>query len=138
MLNEKLNLFGILGCILCITGSIVIVMHAPEERDIHSLLQIWTMALQPGTPAVALEVMQHSLVMAQHSLGAGFMLYFLAATAVILYLIIYAAPKHGTETVFVFIGICSLVGSLSVMSVKARPLHTVSCLREALQERVHD
>ena len=48
MLNERLNLFGILGCVLCISGSITIVLHAPDEREIQSLLQVWTMALQPG------------------------------------------------------------------------------------------
>lgn len=49
MLNERLNLFGILGCTLCITGSVTIVLHAPDEREIQSLLQVWRMALQPGT-----------------------------------------------------------------------------------------
>ena len=48
MLNEKLNIFGILGCVLCIVGSMTIVLHAPEEREIVSLLQVWNMALQPG------------------------------------------------------------------------------------------
>ena len=48
MLNEKLNVFGILGCVLCIVGSMTIVLHAPEEREIVSLLQVWNMALQPG------------------------------------------------------------------------------------------
>ena len=49
MLNERLNIFGILGCVLCIVGSMTIVLHAPEEREIVSLLQVWNMALQPGT-----------------------------------------------------------------------------------------
>lgn len=48
MLNERLNIFGILGCVLCIVGSMTIVLHAPEERAIVSLLQVWNMALQPG------------------------------------------------------------------------------------------
>lgn len=48
MLNERLNIFGIVGCMLCIVGSVTIVLHAPEEREITSLLQVWNMALQPG------------------------------------------------------------------------------------------
>lgn len=48
MLNERLNVFGILGCVLCISGSITIALHAPEEREILSLLQVWAMAIQPG------------------------------------------------------------------------------------------
>ena len=49
------------------------------------------------------------------------MLYFVACTAAILVLIFYIAPTEGSQSVFVYIGICSLVGSLSVMSVKVHP-----------------
>ena len=38
---------------------------------------------------------------------------------VILYLIFSVAPKHGNSNIFVYLAICSLIGSLSVMSVKA-------------------
>jgi Magnesium transporter NIPA len=48
MLGEKLNIFGILGCILCIVGSLTIVLHAPEERPIASVQQVWTLAMKPG------------------------------------------------------------------------------------------
>ena len=53
MLNEKLNIFGMLGCVLCITGSLTIVLHAPEEQPIHSLVQLWLMAMQPGESHLA-------------------------------------------------------------------------------------
>lgn len=48
VLKERLNVFGIVGCMLCIVGSITIVLHAPEEQEITSLLQVWRLALQPG------------------------------------------------------------------------------------------
>ena len=48
LLNEKLNLFGLLGGMLCVAGSLTIVLHAPEEQPITSLLQVWQLALQPG------------------------------------------------------------------------------------------
>ncbi len=48
MLNEKLNIFGVLGALLCILGSVTIVLHAPEERQITSLLEVWHLARQPG------------------------------------------------------------------------------------------
>lgn len=41
-------MFGILGCILCITGSIAIVLHAPAEKPIESVQQVWNLAMQPG------------------------------------------------------------------------------------------
>ncbi|KAK9810385.1 hypothetical protein WJX72_009789 [[Myrmecia] bisecta] len=96
MLGEKLNMFGILGGVLCIVGSVTIVLHAPEEREVTSLLEVWQLAMQPG-----------------------FLLYFMAASAATLFLIVYVAPTHGVTTIFVYIGICSIMGSLSVMSCKA-------------------
>lgn len=47
LLAEKLNAFGVVGCLLCIAGSLAIVLHAPEERPITSVLQVWALALQP-------------------------------------------------------------------------------------------
>lgn len=37
-LNEKLNTFGKIGCLLTLCGSIVIVIHAPKESEVHSLI----------------------------------------------------------------------------------------------------
>ena len=48
MLNERLNLFGMLGCVLCVTGSLTIVLHAPPEKPVDSVMQLWLMASQPG------------------------------------------------------------------------------------------
>ena len=48
MLNEKLNVFGMLGCLLCITGSLSIVLHAPPERHLGSVVEVWQLAMQPG------------------------------------------------------------------------------------------
>ena len=45
-------------------------------------------------------------------------MYIIMVTAVSCYLIAWVAPTHGTTNVFIYVGICSLVGSLSVMSVK--------------------
>lgn len=39
---------GILGCLLCIVGSTVIVLHAPEEQSLTSVEEIWELATQPG------------------------------------------------------------------------------------------
>ena len=59
---------------------------------------------------------------AEHLLAAraAFLLYSMLVTAAIVYLIWYVAPVHGNTSIFVYLGICSLIGSLSVMSVKAR------------------
>lgn len=48
MLKEKLLKMGMLGCLLCIVGSTMIVLHAPEERSLSSVEEIWELAIQPG------------------------------------------------------------------------------------------
>lgn len=59
LLNEKLNVFGVLGCILCISGSMAIVLHAPEERPLTSVIQIWHLALQPCECSASLTLPGH-------------------------------------------------------------------------------
>jgi len=48
MLREKLHIFGILGCVLCVVGSTTIVLHAPPEREIESVTAVWDLATEPG------------------------------------------------------------------------------------------
>lgn len=48
ILKEKLHIFGVLGCVLCVVGSTSIVLHAPREKDIESVKQVWYLATEPG------------------------------------------------------------------------------------------
>lgn len=96
LLNERLNIFGGLGCVLCITGSLAIVLHAPEEQPITSVLQVWGLALQPR-----------------------FILYTITALSSVYYLIWRIPFETQTSNILIYVAICSIVGSLSVMSCKA-------------------
>lgn len=96
LLDEKLQKMGMLGCLLCIVGSTIIVLHAPRERSLESVDEIWGLAIQPA-----------------------FLLYTASVIAVALVLILYCAPRYGQTNILVYIGICSVIGSLTVMSVKA-------------------
>ncbi|XP_061346801.1 probable magnesium transporter NIPA6 isoform X2 [Gastrolobium bilobum] len=96
LLKEKLQKMGILGCLLCIVGSTVIVIHAPEEMSLSSVQEIWELATQPA-----------------------FLSYTASAMAVTLVLVLYCAPRYGQTNILVYIGICSIIGSLTVMSIKA-------------------
>jgi hypothetical protein len=49
MLKERLHIFGMLGCVLCVVGSTTIVLHAPQEREIESVAEVWDLATEPGT-----------------------------------------------------------------------------------------
>ncbi|XP_042485606.1 probable magnesium transporter NIPA6 isoform X3 [Macadamia integrifolia] len=96
LLKEKLHKLGILGCVMCISGSVIIVIHAPQERAITSVQEIWNLATQ-----------------------TSFLLYVASVIVLVFILVFHFVPLYGHTNVLVFTGICSLMGSLSVMSVKA-------------------
>ena len=58
--------------------------------------------------------------------AAGFLTYAASALAVVVVLIWGAPPDWGTTNVFVYLGICSLMGSLSVVSCKVSGIGAVS------------
>ena len=37
MLKERLNLHGKVGCLLCILGSTILIIHAPEEEQVADM-----------------------------------------------------------------------------------------------------
>jgi hypothetical protein len=86
---------GKIGCSLCILGSIIIILHAPEEEDIQSVEKILEYAIRPG-----------------------FLLYMVLVGVISLYLIYQVAPVYGKKHMLVYVTICSLVGSISVMACK--------------------
>uniref|UniRef100_A0A8C5PD03 NIPA like domain containing 1 n=1 Tax=Leptobrachium leishanense TaxID=445787 RepID=A0A8C5PD03_9ANUR len=94
-LNETLNIHGKLGCFLCILGSTMMVIHAPQEEEVTSLHEMEIKLRDPGFIAFA------SL-----------------AVVVSLLLIFLVAPKKGQTNVLVYIAICSIIGAFSVSSVK--------------------
>ncbi|KAF8398283.1 hypothetical protein HHK36_017210 [Tetracentron sinense] len=96
ILKERLHELRVLGCVMCITGSVIIVIHAPQELPITSVQEIWSMATQ-----------------------TDFLLYVVSVIVLVFILVFHFVPQCGHTNVLVFTGICSLMGSLSVMSVKA-------------------
>ncbi|KAM7478824.1 hypothetical protein LguiA_027037 [Lonicera macranthoides] len=96
ILREKLHLFGVLGCALCVVGSTTIVLHAPQEREIDSVTEVWDLATEPA-----------------------FLFYAAVVMIAVFILVFHYIPKYGQTHILFYISVCSLVGSLSVMSVKA-------------------
>jgi hypothetical protein len=92
ILNEKLHALGILGCVMCITGSMVIVIHAPQEQEITSVKEIWKLATQPS-----------------------FLLYVAMVIVMVSVLMFHFSPLWGHSNVLIYTAICSLMGSLSVL-----------------------
>ncbi|XP_073047491.1 probable magnesium transporter NIPA1 isoform X1 [Primulina eburnea] len=91
ILDEKLHPFGVVGCILCLVGSVAIVLHAPLEKDIESVKQVWHLATEPG-----------------------FVIYTCTVLSLAAILIYWFVPRYGQTHMVVYIGICSLTGSLTV------------------------
>jgi len=95
-LGEKLHILGVWGCLSCIVGSIVLVSASPQEQILTSVEEIWAMATQPT-----------------------FVAYVLFVLLVVFVLVCWISPSYGDSQVLVYVCICSLVGSLSVVSCKA-------------------
>ncbi|GLT61010.1 hypothetical protein SLA2020_337460 [Shorea laevis] len=96
ILEEKLHIFGVLGCVLCVVGSTTIVLHAPHEKNIESVKEVWNLATEPG-----------------------FLVYTSIVVILVAVLMFHFVPRYGKTHLIVYVGICSLMGSLTVMSVKA-------------------
>ncbi|XP_040958984.1 probable magnesium transporter NIPA6 isoform X3 [Gossypium hirsutum] len=96
LLNERIQKMGIVGCVSCIVGSVVIVIHAPQEHTPSSVQDIWTLATQPA-----------------------FLVYVVATLSAVLALVFHFEPHYGQTNILVYLGICSLMGSLTVVSIKA-------------------
>ncbi|KAG1102394.1 hypothetical protein G6F42_017372 [Rhizopus arrhizus] len=95
-LKEKLGSIGKIGCLLSVVGALIIVLHAPEDKEVTSIDELLLYALRPG-----------------------FMSYCAIVMAVSLFMIYKVAPKYGKRNPFIYISIWSLVGSVSVMAIKA-------------------
>ncbi|KAK3368115.1 magnesium transporter NIPA-domain-containing protein [Podospora didyma] len=95
-LNEELGTLGKLGSAICLIGAVIIVLHAPPDEEITRIDEILNYAIQPGFLAYAFIV----------CVFAGVMIY-------------KVAPIYGRRNPLVYLSICSTVGSISVMSVKA-------------------
>lgn len=47
-LKEVLGTLGKLGCAICLIGSVIIVLHAPPDKEITTIDEILHYAIQPG------------------------------------------------------------------------------------------
>ncbi|XP_038563586.1 magnesium transporter NIPA4 isoform X2 [Micropterus salmoides] len=95
LLGEVLNVVGKLGCLLCVLGSILLVLHAPQEQEVTSLHDMTNKLLKPG-----------------------FLVYMSAVLLLCAVLMGYFSPRVGRSNILVYISICSLLGAFTVSSVK--------------------
>ncbi|XP_030602304.1 magnesium transporter NIPA4 isoform X2 [Archocentrus centrarchus] len=95
LLGEVLNVVGKLGCLLCVLGSVLLVIHAPQEQEVTSLQDMTKKILEPG-----------------------FLVYVAVVLVLCVVLVLYCCPRFGRSNILVYISICSLLGAFTVSSVK--------------------
>ncbi|KAI7856547.1 magnesium transporter [Circinella umbellata] len=95
-LKETLGPIGKIGCLLSVVGAVLVVLHAPQDPNVDNIDELLFYALQPG-----------------------FMIYCTLVVVISLFMIYKVVPKYGKRNPFIYVSICSLVGSVSVMSIKA-------------------
>lgn len=95
-LKEELGTLGKMGCAICLLGSVIIVLHAPPDKEVETVDEILGYAARPG-----------------------FLFYCFIVTCYSLFMIYKIVPQYGHTNPMIYISICSSVGSISVMSIKA-------------------
>lgn len=113
-LKEELGRVGRIGCTLCLIGSVIIVLHAPEDKEVQTVDEILEYAVQPGQ-CPSQKGLKRQISQAA---STGFMFYCFCALVFCLVMIYRVAPKWGPREPIVYLSICSLAGSVSVMAIK--------------------
>ncbi|KAM9731886.1 magnesium transporter NIPA4 [Dama dama] len=94
-LGESLNLLGKLGCVICVAGSTVMVIHAPEEEKISTIME-----------------------MAAKMKDTGYIVFAVFLLVSCLILIFVVAPRYGQRNILIYVIICSVIGAFSVSASK--------------------
>ncbi|KAK6355038.1 hypothetical protein TWF696_004164 [Orbilia brochopaga] len=94
-LKERLSFVGKAGCFVCVIGSIVIAINAPEQSAVSDI-----------------QDMKHYI------LAPGFLSYAGVVIAGCLFVIFWVAPRYGEKSMLVYLSVCSLIGGLSVVATQ--------------------
>lgn len=94
-LKERLSMVGKVACFLCIIGSVVIVMNAPEESSVSNIQEMQAFVITPGFLSYTGVIIIGAIVTA-----------------------LYAGPRWGKKNMLVYISICSWIGGLSVVATQ--------------------
>ncbi|KAH9908400.1 magnesium transporter NIPA-domain-containing protein [Xylariomycetidae sp. FL2044] len=94
-LKERLSMVGKVACFLCVIGTVVIVLNAPEESSVATIQEMQKFVVTPG---------------------------FLTYTGVILlgslFVALWVGPRYGKKNMFPYISVCSWIGGLSVVATQ--------------------
>ncbi|EKM61514.1 uncharacterized protein PHACADRAFT_190687 [Phanerochaete carnosa HHB-10118-sp] len=91
ILNEKLSLFGWIASIQCLIGSSILALNGPEEQSVNTIDGFREFFVTPW-----------------------FLSYAGVLIVIAIILAVWVAPKYGKKSMLPYIGICSLIGGISV------------------------
>ncbi|KAK4228537.1 putative NIPA-like protein 1 [Podospora fimiseda] len=94
-LKERLSMVGKVACFLCIIGSVVIVMNAPQSSAVKNIQEMKDYVVHPLFLSYAGVVIVGSAIVA-----------------------FWLGPKYGKTNMLVYISICSWIGGLSVVATQ--------------------
>ncbi|KAK4161089.1 magnesium transporter NIPA-domain-containing protein [Cladorrhinum sp. PSN259] len=94
-LKERLSMVGKVACFLCIVGSVVIVMNAPQSSAVKNIQEMKDYVIHPLFLSYTGVVIVGSAITA-----------------------FWLGPKYGRKNMLVYISICSWVGGLSVVATQ--------------------
>ena len=94
-LKERLSFVGKIGCFMCIIGSVVIVLNAPQQSSVNNI-----------------QDMQHFVI------APGFLSYAGVIIVICAFIALWAGPRYGKKSMLVYLSICSLIGGLSVVAIQ--------------------
>lgn len=94
-LKERLSMVGKVACFLCIVGSVVIVMNAPESSSVANIQEMQSFVIHPAFLTYAGVIIVGSVIVA-----------------------FWLGPKYGKKNMLVYISICSWFGGLSVVATQ--------------------
>ncbi|KAI0354604.1 DUF803-domain-containing protein [Trametes cingulata] len=106
LLKERLSLFGWISSIQCLLGASVLALNGPEEQSVSTI-----------------EGFKH-LFLAPWFLAYGGVV--IAAAAVLAF---WVAPRWGKKSMMPYLGICSLIGGLSVSCTQGLGASIVTSIR---------
>ncbi|KAJ6572133.1 magnesium transporter NIPA-domain-containing protein [Mycena capillaripes] len=69
LLNERLGHLGRVGCALCLIGSVIIVLHAPDDKKIETIGDFLGYALKPGEHPYILDDLGKRRICGHDSVG---------------------------------------------------------------------
>ena len=94
-LRERMSKFGLGGILLCLVGAALVILNAPEEKHIGSADEMLDYASRPG------------------------FLFYVFSILSITYYLIFKMKHEGKTRLYIYLGICSAIGSLTVIASKA-------------------